>query len=188
VFRRALSGLALSAFGLLFFMMSNYIIGPPVLLKGLIANFVSWLPNDPESRFLLLGASDLNVFSLLIILFPLIGVSLMLTPLWVALAARRTLYAVTSRRALILKTGFLGGLKVRSFDAKDLEQIDKYERPDGSGSLMFSSELYTTTSTASSGYSGTVSNVRTRRVGFDDVPDVAAAEQAIRQLVSRPSS
>lgn len=69
--------------------------------------------------------------------FVLVGLGMFTTPLWLIGAARRTVYVVTDRRALVLSGNWLGGVTVRSFEPEKLGDLSRNQRADGSGDLVF---------------------------------------------------
>ena len=187
VFRRSLGGLWVTVFGLIFFgfslLMTLLFSGGLSLVKNLFADFIPDMQDDVGAPFSALFTGSITLFSGVGILFCLVGLALILAPLWSAIGARRTFYTVTDRRALMIEGGLFGGMRVRSFAPSTLGQFDKFERSDGSGSLMFSSELYQDNMTVGTSLPSTrvnsVPTVQIRRIGFRDVPDVSAAEQAL---------
>lgn len=83
---------------------------------------------NPESYFCLFGLP-----------FVLIGLGMLSSPLWVMRRARRTAYALTDKRAIILVKG--RSTKIRSYPAEQLSLLQKRIRQDGSGDLIFVREL-----------------------------------------------
>ena len=67
--------------------------------------------------------------------FLLIGLAMFLAPLWGWMSARRTVYAISSDRAVIIQ-----GRSVRSFESDEIEELERYERADGSGDVIFHTE------------------------------------------------
>ena len=112
-------------------------------------------------------------FPLFGIPFLLVGLAVMLGPLWVYLGAQKTVYAVTEKRALII----LGGA-VQSFTSADIGEISRFERPDGSGSVFFASRSFTT----SNGFT------RQARIGFEGIPDVRQVEKLIRDQLAQKAA
>jgi hypothetical protein len=113
------------------------------------------------------------LFPLFGIPFLLVGLGVMLGPLWVYLAARKTVYAVTEKRALII----VGGA-VQSFTSADVGDISRFERSDGSGSVFFASRGIVT----SNGFT------RQARVGFEGIPDVRQVEKLIRDQLAQKAA
>ena len=69
--------------------------------------------------------------------FVLFGAVLVSSPSWLGSKARRTVYALTDRRAIVFDAGVFGGSKVRSFGPERAALMSLTERPDGSGDLIF---------------------------------------------------
>jgi hypothetical protein len=103
--------------------------------------------------------------------FALIGLGMMLGPLWAWLRARNTVYALTERRAVIIVNG--GGGGISSYARADMGELTRIERADGSGTVFFAIR----TSTTSRGF------VKNTRVGFIGIPDVRNVERLIREHV-----
>ncbi len=108
--------------------------------------------------------------------FILIGLGMFSAPFWMARRLRRTVYAITDRRAIVFAPGSFGSLKVQSFTADALASMERVERPDGSGDLIF--EQYT---------QRRGSSTHTVRHGFISVPRVRDVEDVLRKtLVPAP--
>ncbi len=87
------------------------------------------------------GSVQSSLFPLFGIPFVLVGLCVMLSPLWLARRAKRSIYAISNRRAIILERSGLNGSKsVRSFEGNELAFVDRLERSDGSGDLTFTRE------------------------------------------------
>ena len=109
--------------------------------------------------------------------FILVGLAMLSAPVWMARRLKRTVYALTDRRAVILAPGWFGSRKVRSFTPEALASMERVERPDGSGDLIF--EEYTQRRGSSS---------HTVRHGFISVPRVRDVEDLLRKtLVQAPA-
>ncbi|MBN1512775.1 MAG: PH domain-containing protein [Phycisphaerae bacterium] len=87
-------------------------------------------------------ASDTGAPRAFSILFPLFGVPFILIglgmlscPLWAYRKARRTVYAITDRRAILFEGG--RSMTVRSFPPDKLRDVFRKERKDGSGDVIF---------------------------------------------------
>lgn len=117
------------------------------------------------------AAGPWRFFPLFGVPFALIGLGVMLAPIWAALRARNTVYAVTERRAMIIVNG--GGGGITSYGRADMAEVSRAERADGSGSVFFA----TRTSTTSRGF------VKHTRVGFLGIPDVRNVERLIREHI-----
>jgi len=104
--------------------------------------------------------------------FVLIGLGMFSSPFWAARAALRTVYVVTDRRALVIRSGLGRGVSVRSFEPEKLGDLRREQLPDGSGNLVFGQDLNVNRS--GSRY--------TSSYGFMAVPDVRAAEEQVLAL------
>ena len=122
-------------------------------------------------------AAPLAFFPLCGLPFLAVGVAMMTAPIWMRGRAAKVVYAVTDRRATVISPQGFKGESVRSFSPAQLGSIERVERADGSGNLVFARQLYG----ATGGDGG--SRVRTRGVGFIGVADVKGAGRAVRGLV-----
>jgi len=110
--------------------------------------------------------------------FFLIGVGMLGSPIWVRRWAKRSCYAITDRRVILWKAGWLGTVEVRSYSAEHLGRIVRTEYGDGTGDLIFEEivERYTDTEGAAC--------TRTIRRGFIGIEDVREVESLIRQSLA----
>lgn len=108
---------------------------------------------------------DLLILILLLVVVPDVIIAVGL-PLSMSRKARRTLYAITDRRAMILTTGF--SVKVRSFPPASLAGVRKTERGDGSGDIIFAPR----------------SQWRMLATGFIGIRDVAQADLLLRRTAN----
>lgn len=104
------------------------------------------LPWTAFAVFWIAGASHFKVpdfshgsgfFPLFGLPFVLIGLGMLTSPLWLRRRARRTVYALTDRRALILGGGGWGSRAVRSFEPEKLRDLRRVQHRDGSGDVIF---------------------------------------------------
>lgn len=136
---------------------------------------------------------------------PFIGVGvLLLTSPWrakkkLAKAIKQTAYVITDRRAILLDSGYVAfgpalamissmpgtnrmlnqGLRVQSFRPERLTNIERIQREDGSGDILFADNPTVIQ---------TDNGVRTlNRVGFIGIPQVRAVEKLLQELVRKPS-
>ncbi|MDD2325088.1 MAG: hypothetical protein PHW63_03625, partial [Alphaproteobacteria bacterium] len=113
------------------------------------------------------------VFPLFGLPFIVIGVWLLGKPFSIRKKAGRTLFAITTRRALIFAQG--AKQELRSFPLAGLdEKMTFTEEADGSGSLLFTR--------ARSQEDGANSDPFTR--GFDYIPRIREAESALRRAIA----
>jgi hypothetical protein len=109
------------------------------------------------------------VFPLFGVPFVLIGLALLSSPYWTARRLRRTVYVITDTRAIVLAPGWFGATKVQTFAPDALASMERVERRDGSGDLIF--EQYT---------QRRGSSTQTIRRGFMSVPKVREVEELVR--------
>ena len=67
--------------------------------------------------------------------FFVLGLSYLLIGLVGSFPSRNTLYAITNRRVIILRSG--RNARVSSYPKRAITQVQHIERPDGSGDLVF---------------------------------------------------
>ena len=113
-----------------------------------------------------------SAFRLFGVPFILIGIAMLSTPLWTRRTLRNTVYAITDRRAISASINLFGTRKVQSFEPSRLTSMQRRQRADGSGDLIF--EEFTTR---------VGSGTNTVRRGFFSVADVAEVENVIRDTL-----
>jgi PH (Pleckstrin Homology) domain-containing protein len=104
------------------------------------------------------------IFPLFGLPFLLIGLGVILTPLWVYLKGLSTVYAVTSQRVMIITGG--SSRSVKSCTPADIVSVDHRERPDGSGDVLIRTTAQTRTNNS-------VSQVTLGLFGVSNVKEVA---------------
>jgi hypothetical protein len=120
----------------------------------------------------------------------LVGVVLLLSPLWLTLSRKRrqarSCYALTTRRALVWEPGGSGSC-LHSYEPHRLDALQRVERDDGSGDLVF--EEYTYTYQANVAPAGAQPSYETRvgigQRGFLNVARVRQVERLLRQTLLR---
>jgi hypothetical protein len=105
-----------------------------------------------------------SVFPLFGVPFLLIGLGVILTPLWVYLKCLSTVYAVTNQRVMIITGG--SSRSVKSCTPADIVSVDHRERPDGSGDVLIRTTAQTRTNNS-------VSQVTLGLFGVSNVKEVA---------------
>jgi hypothetical protein len=142
----------------------------PLLVLGLLAVLaeVYWLRHVRETGF------GLDVV-VLAVPFGIVTAGMLLSPLWFLFGARRTAYVVTDRRAIIFLGGFT--MSVHSFRPSRLRRLQSRPRPDGSGDLIFTYQIWYA--------QGGTSLVPRLDNGFYGVPDLSEAERAVRTLAAK---
>jgi hypothetical protein len=158
--RMALSTLPVSAFSIPF---------------TAFAVFWIWSAYSMTSRSPSPGA-PWNLFPLFGVPFLLIGLGMMTAPLWAYLGAGRMLYAVTSKRALIVIRLF--STTVKSYVHSEIHDLQRVERADGSGDLYFANRDVVTQR----------GGIVRQRVGFLGIPDVRSVEQLIRSRLQQEAA
>jgi hypothetical protein len=106
-------------------------------------------------------------FGLIVLGFVLLGLSYFARPSYDYVIARRTIYAVTDQRALILKAT-LRGRKTLSY--RQFEPIKRRSLFKGKGDLLFASENYRQRHNGGA-------RIRTRSIGFFGIENVREVEQ-----------
>lgn len=130
------------------------------------------------------AAQGSALFALLGLPFLLVGCVMLAAPWWVTYQARRTAYALTTDRALILVLAPWGdGVSVRRYLPEELAACEREQRADGSGSIIFKREWV----------SGAKGRTHERKIGFIGVPAVQTVHLFVEELTrahraSRPSS
>lgn len=104
------------------------------------------------------------VFPLFGLPFLLIGLGVILAPLWAYLKGLSTVYAVTNQRVMIISGG--NSRTVKSVTPADIVSVDYRERPDGSGDIAILTTAQTRTNNS-------VSQVKVALVGVPNVKEVA---------------
>jgi hypothetical protein len=107
--------------------------------------------------------------------FVLIGFGMLSSPYWTARKARRSVYVVTDRRAILILAKTLGGFTVQSFRPQQLNELQRNQNSDGSGDLIFQ----TLVSRSSKG------REHITHVGFLAVRDVKFVEDLVRALAEQ---
>jgi hypothetical protein len=104
--------------------------------------------------------------------FVLIGLGMMLTPVWAYRKALKTVYAITSRRALAIEGGWT--TTVRSYRPDQLTNVYRKERRGGVGDVILGQKVWTDSD----------NDRRSMEVGFMNVRDVRRVERLIQELAA----
>ena len=159
---------------------------PWLLWRGSLAVLIFGVPWTAFSVFWTLRAAGLispgarttgwwaYIFPLWGLPFIFIGLAMLSAPYWAARAARRTVYVITDRRAIVWIPKGRGAKDVQSFEPKRLLSITRTERADGSGDLVF--EQFRETNGSST---------TTIRRGFMGLANVRDAEEVLREVLLR---
>ncbi len=150
--------------------------GLPIALFGIVftAFAVFWIFNALNITSGMPRSGGFNFFPLFGIPFLLIGLGLVSSPLWMHRKGSQTVYAVTNKRLLIITGG--GSRSVQSFDDSSIGNIERVERSNGSGDIVFAQKV--------SNYRDSDGDSRTRieRIGFFGIPDVRSVEKLVRDV------
>ena len=119
-----------------------------------------------------------RLFPLFGIPFLLVGLGIILAPLWAFLKGGSTVYAVTSQRVMIISGG--NSRSVKSFTPSDIVSVEHRERPDGSGDIVIQTNAITRTN------NNLVSPVRVVLFGVQNVKQVA--QQVMTLHTQRPAA
>lgn len=123
-------------------------------------------PTDPGG---FIGASIVGgIFFSIGALFFIIGKTARFIP-------KSAFYAITNRRVIVLQGGSY--LRVTSYNRRDISQIQRLERPDGSGDLIFSSA-------SAIPLSNNAYNVG-NQTAFKAIPNVRLAEQKLLSIMGK---
>ena len=151
-----------------------------------MAGGMAWFAHGVGSQFP--GGGSLTtpfaLFPLFGLPFIAVGVGMLLSPLWLSLKARRTLYAVTNQRVILWTGNLWGGVTVRSLSPAQVGDRARTQQADGSGDLMFPraatvSTYQDTDNAGGFGYSRT--RYQVNQVGFLGIPDVRGVDDLLRQ-------
>ena len=88
------------------------------------------MPKDSQNPFM----NGFRVFPLFGLPFLLVGLGIVLAPLWAFLKAGSTVYAVTNQRVMIISGS--NNRSVKSLTPADILGVQHNERPDGSGDIL----------------------------------------------------
>ena len=143
------------------------VVGIPFLAFALFWTYMAggkaWLSGEPSLS---------GLFPLFGLIFVAVGLGMVLSPLWAWFRARWIAYAISNRRLIIISSFPVH--RVRSYAPVDIQELERTERGNRSGDLVFRREQPG---------SGRWSNsYHTRRIGFFGIPDVRRVEDMVRDL------
>ena len=113
------------------------------------------------------------MFTLFGLPFILIGIGLLSSPLWAYRNARKTVYVITDRRALLIQGS--RSLTIRSFLPAQLSAIYRKEKRDGSGDIILSQWFYRDSD----------GDRQSEEIGFLRVKDANDIERRLKVLAQR---
>ena len=118
--------------------------------------------DKPESFFMLFGLP-----------FVLIGLGMLSSPFWIARKAKKTVYLLTDKQAIIFEGGW--STTIRSYRPNQLGKITRKQKKDGSGDLIFETKV---------SFDGEGDRRRTH-LGFIAIRNVKMVKELIDDLVNR---
>lgn len=154
--------------------------------KGYLAVQLFAIPWTLFAVFWICGAAGFKVpdfnkgfdlFPLFGIPFVLVGIGMLSAPIWAKKMARKSVYVLTNRRALVFKKQF-SSMSIRSFDPDQLHDLERNQRPDGTGDLIFKREV--------TGHGDNGPNIGS--VGFMAIANVKQVEDLVETLVKNSKS
>ncbi|HAI13344.1 MAG TPA: hypothetical protein DCM28_16675 [Phycisphaerales bacterium] len=138
--------------------------------------------------WMLMASKGSLLFAAFGIPFVLIGLGMLSSPFWAKRAAGKTVYALTDKRAIII-AGKFKSMTVTSYRPEQLTEMDREQRADGSGSLIFERIASTHTSHRPAGSvhrHGSRSRTHTTITpkGFLHIKQVKAVEDLVEGMVA----
>ncbi len=153
----------------------KFLVGIPFTA---FAAFWTWTASGITRHAAGVDGGFATIFPLWGLLFVSAGLWMMTTPLRAAFRAGSTIYAITSERLLIIEGA--RSHRVTSFTPADVQQIERTDRSDGSGDVVFRKEF-----SASRRGINFNSNWNATRIGFFGVSDVRRVEAAVRDFARK---
>lgn len=102
--------------------------------------------------------------------FALIGVALLLAPVWAYVRSFRTAYVITDRRAITFDGGW--SLTIRSYSPDKLTDVFRRENSDGSGDVIITHRPWRDSD----------GDRQKEELGFLRIPDVREVERKLKRL------
>jgi len=122
-------------------------------------------------------ANSFSVFPFFGLPFLLVGMGIVLAPLWAYLKGRSTVYAVTNQRVLVISGS--NSRSVKSYMPNDILGVEHRERADGSGDIVILTNAITRTNNMTS-------QVKVALCGVPNVKQVA--QQVLALHAQRPAA
>ncbi len=116
-----------------------------------------------------------GLFPLFGLPFVLIGFGMLSSPFWARRAARRSIYVLTDRRAIVIQGSWRDQVRVRSFERHGLTDLQRKQNADGSGDLIFCRDVRRDSD----------GDRQSKDVGFLAILDVKKVEEMVRTWVKR---
>lgn len=115
-----------------------------------------------------------RLFPLWGIPFILIGLAMLSSPFWLYRSAKRSVYVLTDRRAIVFTAGHRGSHSIRSLFPASLQSIERKQHADGSGDLVLVRDV----SRDNDG------DRVSKPIGFLAVRDVRTVEELMRKTLA----
>jgi len=136
------------------------------------AVFWTWTASTPLREGVDTGITGFEYFFPMFgIPFLLVGLGLLLSPIWMALKARRTVYAITNHR-LIIRQAF-PKIIVKSWSLDQLGALSRTGPTEGPGSLFFAEEI-----------THNSNGTHTKQIGFIGIDQPKMLEEKIHELLA----
>jgi hypothetical protein len=135
-----------------------------------------------------LGLSTLAPICIVVPITLIVGLAIMSAPVFEALKARKTIYAITDRRLLIISD--FPQRRVDFWTPVSINAVEVVERANGVGNIIFRKEREWKPANVETGFlyvSVEHASITTKKIGFFGIPEVRKVEEAIRRLVSEGS-
>ena len=116
------------------------------------------------------GLQPQHFFALFGVPFVLIGFGMLSSPLWAWQTARKTVYLVTNKRAISIKSGSTA--IIRSYVPEQLQDIYRKERSDGTGDVIIALRKWKDSD----------GDQRSEEIGFLGVRNAQEIEKLLKQL------
>src|SRR5215216_6392607 len=149
----------------------RFILGSiPIVLFGIpwTAFSLFWMAAASGFLFTKSGNGIFSLFALFGVPFVLVGFGMLGSPYWAYRKMKRTVYALTNRRALIITGG--RSKTIRSYSSKDIGVIERTERANGKGDIYFAT---------------VEGNKSTQRIGFLGISDARRVERLLMDVFKK---
>jgi len=157
---------------------------PRFFTAGSTGTFIFGIPWTAFAVFWICGASGFkrpdfskggfSLFPLFGVPFVLIGIAMLLSPLWARRKGLKTVYVITDRRAITFDGGWT--TTIRSYTPEQLKDMYRKEKKDGSGDVVIGQ---------AAGMVSRGGQAQMMDIGFLRVRDVRKTEQMLRELMGQ---
>ncbi|NEP11679.1 MAG: hypothetical protein F6K14_15990 [Symploca sp. SIO2C1] len=116
------------------------------------------------------GIQFQHLFALFGVPFVLIGLGMLFSPVWVWQAARKTVYLITDKRAILIQGG--SSITIRSYLPEQLKDVYRKEKANGSGDVIIAVRQWKDSD----------GDQRSEEIGFVGVRNSQEVEKILKQL------